>query len=73
MIDQTLARGRDAVNDSAGFPPPNHPKDRIVSGALILAIGFILLLGALALGLVGLGIIAWGIASFLAAFSPWRK
>lgn len=71
MIDQTLAG--DAVNDSTSLPPPDHPKDRIVCGALILAVGFVLLLASIAVGLVGLGVVAWGIASFLAAISPWRK
>lgn len=69
MIDQSMHP--QAANE--GLPPPHHPTDRIASGAIILALGFLALIAALVIGLAGLGIIVWGLASALAALTPWFK
>lgn len=69
MIDQSMRP--EAANE--GLPPPHHPTDRMISGGIILAIGFLALLAGLIVGLAGLGIILWGLASALAALTPWFK
>lgn len=69
MIDQSMRP--QAVNDP--FPQPDYPKDRVVSGAFILALGLLGLLVCLAISLAGLGLLIYGICSMLAAYSPWRS